>query len=76
MRNTSLVLWMISAFQSNSRQGSGSGHTTQRGVSQMNKDKETPADYVFAQGTDQTRRLKRQAAFLSRLSTTLKAIGG
>ena len=32
----------------------------------MNKDTQTPADYLFAQSTDETRRLKRQAAFLSR----------
>jgi SAM-dependent methyltransferase len=32
----------------------------------MSKDIQTPADYLFAQAPDETRRLKRQAAFLSR----------
>jgi SAM-dependent methyltransferase len=34
----------------------------------MNKDKETHADYLFAQATDEIRRLKRQAEFLSRFT--------
>lgn len=37
----------------------------------MSKDKETPADYLFAQATDETRRLKRQAEFLSRYTHLL-----
>src|SRR5579863_8917313 len=45
--------------------------TTHRGVYQMNKDKETPADYLFAQATDETRRLRRQADFLSRYTRSL-----
>jgi SAM-dependent methyltransferase len=34
----------------------------------MNKDTRTHSDYLFAQGTDETRRLKRQAEFLSRFT--------
>src|SRR5690348_5441544 len=34
----------------------------------MSKDIQTPADYLFAQAPDETRRLKRQAAFLSRFT--------
>jgi SAM-dependent methyltransferase len=34
----------------------------------MNKDTQTPADYLFAQSTDETRRLKRQSEFLSRFT--------
>lgn len=34
----------------------------------MSKDTQTPAGYLFAQATDETRRLKRQAEFLSRFT--------
>jgi SAM-dependent methyltransferase len=34
----------------------------------MSKGTQTPADYLFAQAPDETRRLKRQAAFLSRFT--------
>jgi SAM-dependent methyltransferase len=37
----------------------------------MNKDTQTHSDYLFAQATDETRRLKRQAEFLSRFTHSL-----
>ncbi len=37
----------------------------------MSKDTQTHSDYLFAQGTDETRRLKRQADFLSRFTRSL-----
>ena len=37
----------------------------------MSKDTQTHADYLFAQGTDETRRLRRQADFLSRFTRYL-----
>jgi len=42
----------------------------------MNKDTQTPADYLFAQATDETRRLKRQADFLSRFTHSLLDAAG
>jgi SAM-dependent methyltransferase len=42
----------------------------------MNKDTQTPADYLFAQSTDETRRLKRQAEFLSRFTHFLLDAAG
>lgn len=42
----------------------------------MNKDTQTHADYLFAQGTDETRRLKRQADFLSRITRYLLEAAG
>jgi SAM-dependent methyltransferase len=37
----------------------------------MSNDTQAPADYLFAQATDETRRLKRQAEFLSRFTHLL-----
>ena len=42
----------------------------------MSKDTQTPADYLFAQATDETRRLKRQAEFLSRFTHSLLDAAG
>jgi SAM-dependent methyltransferase len=42
----------------------------------MNKDTQTPVDYLFAQSTDETRRLKRQAEFLSRFTHFLLDAAG
>jgi hypothetical protein len=37
----------------------------------MNNDTPTQSEYLFAQGTDETRRPKRQAEFLSRFTCSL-----
>jgi SAM-dependent methyltransferase len=42
----------------------------------MNQDQMTPTDYLFAQGTDETRRLHRQAQFLSRFTGYLLDVAG
>src|SRR5512135_3754717 len=52
------------------------GHAMHRGVYHMSKDTQTPADYLFAQATDETRRLKRQAEFLSRFTHFLLGSAG
>ena len=42
----------------------------------MSKDTQTYSDYLFAQATDETRRLKRQAEFLSRFTQSLLDAAG
>ena len=42
----------------------------------MSKDTQTHTDYLFAQGTDETRRLQRQADFLSRFTHSLLDAAG
>lgn len=42
----------------------------------MNKDTQTQSEYVFAQATDETRRLKRQAELLSRFTCSLLDAAG